>query len=69
MSTVSSTSALGIPSIAPDINEHFLTHRSNYELATRVVYTHDRTPEEACAEILQRITDRDVTSGGLRHGG
>ena len=55
--------------ITPDINEHFLTHRSNYELATRIVYTADHTPEETCAEILQRISDGDVTSGGLRHRG
>ena len=41
--------------ITPDINEHFITHRSNYELATLIVYTADRTPEETCAEILQRI--------------
>jgi shikimate kinase len=48
--------------ITPDINEHFLTHRSNYELATFVVYTAGRTAEETCAEILQRITDRDATA-------
>ena len=41
--------------ITPDINEHFITHRSNYELATFIVYTADRTAEETCAEILQRI--------------
>jgi hypothetical protein len=39
----------------PGINEHFLTHRSSYELATLIVYTADRTAEETCAEILQRI--------------
>lgn len=41
--------------IAPSINEHFITHRSNYELATSIVYTADRTAEETCSEILQRI--------------
>jgi|RhiMethySRZTD1v2_1073278.scaffolds.fasta_scaffold41401_4 shikimate kinase len=41
--------------IRPDINEHFITHRSNYELATLIVYTADRTAEETCAEILRRI--------------
>lgn len=41
--------------ITPDINEHFLTHRSNYELAKLIVYTAGRTPEETCTEILQRI--------------
>jgi len=48
--------------ITPDINEHFLTHRSNYELATFIVYTADRTAEETCAQILRRIADRDAPS-------
>ena len=46
------------PSLAdmePDINEHFITHASNYELAKFVVYTADRTPEDCCAEILHLI--------------
>ena len=47
--------------IVPDINEHFLTHRSNYELATLTVYTADRTAEDTCAEILRRLADRDAT--------
>ena len=41
--------------ITPDINEHFLRHQSNYELATFTVYTAGRSPEDTCAEILQRI--------------
>ena len=41
--------------IEPDINEHFITHASNYELAKFVVYTADRTPEESCVEILHLI--------------
>ena len=46
----------------PDINEHFITHASNYELAKFVVYTADRTPEDSCAEILHLITTgRDRT--------
>lgn len=48
--------------IVPDINEHFLTHRSNYELATFIVYTADRTAEDTCAEILQRIAASDARS-------
>jgi adenylate kinase family enzyme len=34
------------------INEHFVRHRSNFELATFIVYTKDQTPEETCEEIL-----------------
>ena len=45
--------------ITPDINEHFITHPSNYELATLTVYTAGRTPEETCAEILRRINGND----------
>ncbi len=41
--------------IVPDINEHFMTHRSNGELATMTVYTDGRTPDETCAEILRRM--------------
>lgn len=41
--------------IEPDINEHFLTHASNYALAKFIVYTADRTPEDCCAEILHHI--------------
>ena len=42
--------------VEPDINEHFITHASNYELAKFVVYTADRTPEDSCAEILHLVT-------------
>ena len=46
----------------PDINEHFITHASNYELAKFIVYTADRTPEDSCAEILHLIAaGRDRT--------
>ena len=48
--------------IEPDINKHFITHASNYELAKFIVYTADRTPEDSCAEILHLITaGRDRT--------
>lgn len=36
----------------PNINEHFIKHHSNYDLAKYTVYTKDKTPEETCAEIL-----------------
>jgi shikimate kinase len=41
--------------IDPDINEHFITHPSNYALATITVYTDGRLPEDTCAEIVARI--------------
>jgi len=41
--------------IEPDINEHFIMHRSNYELATFTVYTEGRLPRDTCAEIVGRI--------------
>lgn len=37
------------------INKHFLTHHSNYDLATLTVYNKDQTPEQTVEEILQRI--------------
>jgi hypothetical protein len=35
-----------------EVNEHFVRHHSNYDLAKLIVYTKDKTPEETCAEIL-----------------
>jgi hypothetical protein len=35
-----------------DFITHFVTHPSNRELATHVVYTAGKTPEETCDEIL-----------------
>ncbi len=35
-----------------EVNEHFVRHHSNYDLAKLVVYTHGKTPEETCAEIV-----------------
>ena len=34
-------------------NDYFLNHRLNYELANHIIYTHPKTPEEICDEILQ----------------
>src|SRR5262249_34408302 len=38
-----------------DFNEHFVRHHSNHDLATLVVYTQGKTPEETCEEILARV--------------
>ncbi len=37
-----------------DVNEHFVRHHSNYDLATMTVYTKDKTPEETRDEILSK---------------
>ena len=38
-----------------EVNEHFIRHHSNYDLAKYTVYTKDKTPEETCDEILNWI--------------
>ncbi|HRF50415.1 MAG TPA: shikimate kinase [Anaerolineales bacterium] len=43
------------PVTEPDINEHFVRHHSNYDLAKEVVYTLGRTAEETCDEIRRRF--------------
>jgi len=35
-----------------ELNEYFLTHRSNFNLAKHTVYTKDRTPEQTVEDIL-----------------
>lgn len=37
------------------LNEYFIKHPSNQQLAKIVVYTKDKTPEEICAEILPKL--------------
>ena len=39
----------------PNINEHFIKHHSNYDLAKYTVYTKGKTPEETCEDILRLI--------------
>jgi shikimate kinase len=38
-----------------DLNEYFIRHPSNYRLAKIVIYTKDKTPEEICDEIFQKL--------------
>jgi len=40
----------------PNINEHFIKHHSNYDLAKHTVYTKNKTPKETCKEILNLIS-------------
>lgn len=44
-----------VPDDKPNINEHFVRHKSNYKLAKFTVYTKDKTPQETCNDILQLI--------------
>lgn len=37
------------------LNEHFVKHPSNHLLAKMVVYTKGKTPEETCAEIIEKL--------------
>lgn len=38
-----------------DVNDHFLRHPSNYDLAKLIVYTEGKAPEETRDEILERV--------------
>lgn len=38
-----------------ELNEYFVKHPSNHQLAKLVIYTKDKTPEEICDEIVQRV--------------
>lgn len=40
-----------------DLNEYFIKHPSNRQLAKIVIYTKNKTPEEICDEILQKLVD------------
>lgn len=44
-----------VPDGSLNINEHFVRHPSNYELAKFTVYTKAKTPKETCNEVLQLI--------------
>lgn len=35
-----------------ELNEHLIRHPSNQQLAQKIVYTADKTPEECCLEII-----------------
>ncbi|MGD1912971.1 MAG: shikimate kinase [Rivularia sp. (in: cyanobacteria)] len=41
------------------INEHFVKHHSNHDLANYVVYTKDKTPEQTCEDVLNKINPND----------
>ena len=41
----------------PNINEHFIKHHSNYNLAKYTVYTKGKTAAETCEDILRLISE------------
>ena len=41
------------------INEHFIKHHSNHNLAKYVIYTKDKTPEQTCEDVLSKINPSD----------
>jgi shikimate kinase len=43
-----------------DVNEHFLRHHSNYDLAKWIVYTKNKTPPEICNEIIKLVNDNST---------
>lgn len=43
------------------VNEHFVIHHSNYDLAKYIAYTKDKTPEETCDEVLTWVKSNGWT--------
>ncbi len=43
------------------VNEHFVRHHSNYDLAKHIAYTKDKTPEQTCEEIWQWVRSNGWT--------
>ncbi|MEO1375623.1 MAG: shikimate kinase [Cyanobacteria bacterium J06635_10] len=41
------------------INEHFVKHHSNHDLANYIIYTKDRTPKQTCEDVLNKINPND----------
>ena len=42
-----------------EINEHFVKHHSNHDLANYIVYTKDKTPIQTCEDVLSKINPSD----------
>ena len=45
----------GMPEGIQEINEHFVRHPANYQLAKFTVYTQNKTPQETCQEIINKV--------------
>jgi len=44
-----------------EVNEHFVRHRSNYDLAKFIVYTRGKTPDETCDDVLTWVRSNGWT--------
>jgi shikimate kinase len=42
-----------------EVNEHFVRHHSNYDLAKHIIYTKDKDPDQICSEIIQWVMSKD----------
>jgi shikimate kinase len=42
-----------------EVNEHFVRHYSNYDLAKQIVYTKAKEPDQICDEIIKWVMSRD----------
>jgi hypothetical protein len=38
-----------------ELNQYFVKHPSNHQLAKLVIYTQDKTPEKICDELVQKL--------------
>ena len=38
-----------------ELNEYFIKHPSNHQLGKLVIYSKDKTPEEICDELVQKL--------------
>jgi hypothetical protein len=38
-----------------ELNEYFVKHPSNYQLAKEVIFTKGKTPENICDELVQKL--------------
>jgi hypothetical protein len=42
--------------MTPNINEHFIRHHSNRDLAKHIVYSKGKTAEQTCEEVYDLVT-------------
>jgi hypothetical protein len=50
------------PDLPPGVNEHFVRHHSNHDLAKIVVYTEGQKPKETRDRIIKAVADRAGTA-------
>jgi shikimate kinase len=42
-----------------EVNEHFVRHHSNYDLAKHIVYTRDKEPNQICSDVLKWVKSKE----------